>query len=81
MYGADKKKWPTLIQAKDINQDGHADWILQNQACQNNEVCAAEIFICIPGQKGKCAEYCYKEVKSLKNLKDNLSGIKCDSTC
>jgi hypothetical protein len=81
MYGADKKKWPALIQEKDLNHDGQSDWILQNQACQNNENCAADIFICIPDQKGKCVEYCYKEVKSLKNMKKSLSAIKCESTC
>lgn len=81
MYGADKTKWPSLIQMKDLNQDKHNDWIVQNQSCLAAKDCAAELFICIPDEKGKCVEYCYKEVKSLNNIKDKIKSIKCESTC
>ena len=81
MYGSNKHKWPDIIYHQDLNQDGMEDWVVQNKKCQLKDNCPADIFICIPGEKGKCSEYCYKEVNTIINLKEKLPALKCESTC
>lgn len=81
MYGRDKKQWPTRIYHQDVNSDGMDDWIAQDKRCATRKNCPADIFICIADGKGKCSEYCYKEVKTLIDLKQQLQKLKCESTC
>lgn len=81
MYGMDKKQWPDNIYHQDLNNDGMGDWVAQNKSCATQKNCPADIFICIPDGKGKCSEYCYKEVKTLIDVKQQLKKLKCESTC
>ena len=81
MYGANKEKWPNPRYKVDLNKDGFSDWVVKNKDCKLKEHCSAEVFICIPNKKGKCSEYCYIEVKTLKNIEETLSIRKCESTC
>ena len=81
MYGENKKEWPSPRYQKDLNNDGFPDWVAIKKGCSLQEICAAEIFICIPNKKGLCSEYCYMEVKSLINIDESLRTLKCESTC
>jgi hypothetical protein len=81
MYGQDKQQWPNLFYNRDVNHDGLADWIAQKKSCATKKNCPADIFICISDGEGKCAEYCYKEVKTLINLEARLKKLKCESSC
>lgn len=81
MYGANKDEWPSPIYEKDLNSDDFQDWIAVKKNCTVKENCPAELFICIPDEKGTCSEYCYIEVKNLKNISDNIKDLKCESTC
>ena len=81
MYGANEEHWPKLRYKIDLNKDGFSDWVAQKKGCKLKENCSAEIFICIPNIKGMCSEYCYMEVKTLKNIEETLSIKKCESTC
>ena len=80
MYGANKAVWPLIRNVKDINNDGFPDWVIQKNACKNNS-CSAELFICVPNNKGTCSEYCYMEVKSLVDIEEQIKHRKCESTC
>ena len=81
MYGANKEKWPTPRYKVDLNKDGFLDWVAEKKYCKLKEHCSAEVFICIPNKKGMCSEYCYMEVRTLKNIEETLSIRKCESTC
>ena len=81
MYGADKKEWPAPRYKIDLNKDGFIDWVVKNKNCKLKESCSAELFICVPNNKGLCSEYCYIEVTSLKNIEQQLKTQKCESTC
>lgn len=81
MYGADKQKWPALINKKDLNHDGFSDWLVQKNNCLTESACPAEIFICLPDKQGVCVEYCYSEIKDLKQIKNKFKNVKCESTC
>ena len=81
MYGANKEQWPNPRYKVDLNKDGFPDWVVKKKGCQLKEHCSAEIFICIPNNKGLCSEYCYMEVKTLKNIEETISTRKCESTC
>lgn len=81
LYGADKNKWPSPRYSTDLNKDGFLDWVAIKNNCKKNKNCPAEIFICVPDKKGSCSEYCYIEVKTLKNIEEDLKTLKCESTC
>ena len=81
MYGANKEEWPNPRYKVDLNKDGYLDWVAKKKGCKSKENCSAEIFICVPNEKGVCSEYCYIEVKTLKNIEETLSIKKCESTC
>ncbi len=81
MYGANKSEWPSPRYQQDLNNDGFSDWVAIKKNCLLKENCAAELFICIPNKKGTCSEYCYIEVKTLKNVEESLKTLKCESTC
>ena len=81
LYGGDTKKWPSPQYQRDLNQDGFNDWVAIKNNCKLKNKCPAEIFVCVPNEKGTCAEYCYMEVKTLVNIKENLKMLKCESTC
>lgn len=81
LYGANKSKWPYPIYPKDLNGDDISDWVAKKKSCNSKENCPAEIFICLPDKTGKCAEYCYIEVKTLINIETNIHKMKCESTC
>jgi len=81
MYGANKNEWPVFKYKVDLNKDEFPDWVVKKKKCESQKNCPAEIFICIPDKKGMCKEYCYMEVKSLKNIESNLKNMKCESTC
>ena len=81
MYGQNKEQWPKQRYKVDLNKDSFSDWVVQKKGCKLKEHCSAEVFICIPNKKGVCSEYCYMEVKTLKNIKETLSMKKCESTC
>lgn len=81
MYGANKSEWPSPRYQQDLNNDGFSDWVAIKKNCLLKENCAAELFICIPNKKGICSEYCYIEVKTLKNVEESLKALKCESTC
>ena len=81
MYGANKEKWPESRYKVDLNKDGFSDWVVQKNDCKQKDQCPAEIFICKPNKNGTCLEYCYIEVKTLKNIETTLSTRKCESTC
>ena len=80
MYGANKNDWPS-IKKNDLNKDGSLDWVARNNNCKKKNNCAVEIFICIPDKSGQCSEYCYMEVKTLRNIAEELKTLKCESTC
>ena len=80
LYGPDKTNWPIIKQA-DLNKDGFTDWIAEKENCKGKEKCPVEIFVCIPGKKGKCSEYCYNEVKTHEMIKEKISAKKCEATC
>ena len=80
MYGAKKSEWPSTRYKADLNEDGFPDWVTQKK-CHQDKDCAAEIFICMPNKNGVCSEYCYIEVKTLKNIEEILKTKKCESTC
>lgn len=81
LYGADTKKWPSPQYKSDLNQDGFSDWVAIKNKCKLKDNCPAEIFVCIPDEQGVCKEYCYMEVKTLINIKENLKTLKCEATC
>jgi capsid portal protein len=81
MYGANKNEWPALRYKKDLNKDGYIDWVAEKNSCQSKTVCPADLFICIPNKTGSCSEYCYIEVKDLRNIESDLKLLKCGSTC
>lgn len=81
MYGAKKTEWPSPRYKKDLNKDGFTDWVAVKKGCQLKDACQAEIFICVPDKKGHCSEYCYNEVKTLKNIEETITTLKCESTC
>lgn len=81
MYGADKKEWPAPRYKTDLNKDGFEDWVAVKKGCALKELCPAEFFICMPNKKGMCSDYCYFEVKTLKNVEKNIKNRKCESTC
>ena len=81
MYGADKKEWPAPRYKTDLNKDGFEDWVAVKKDCTSKEHCSAEFFICMPNKKGMCSDYCYFEVKTLKNVENNIKNRKCESTC
>lgn len=81
MYGENKSKWPSPRYQKHLNGDGFIDWVAVKKDCLLKEKCAAELFICIPGKKGMCSEYCYIEVNNLMNLEEDVRKLKCGSTC
>ena len=81
MYGANKSEWPSPRYKQDLNKDGFSDWVAVKKNCALKEQCPAELFICIPDKKGMCSEYCYIEVKTLKNIEEDLKILKCESTC
>lgn len=81
MYGANKNDWPAVRTEQDLNNDGFSDWVIKKKNCTSEKNCKAEIFICLPDKTGKCAEYCYIEVKNMANMKDDISKMKCESTC
>lgn len=80
MYGANKNDWPS-IKKKDLNKDGSLDWVARKSNCNKKNNCAVEIFICIPDKSVQCSEYCYMEVKTLRNIAEKLKTLKCESTC
>lgn len=81
MYGANKNEWPSPIYQIDINQDGFPDWLAIKKNCKLKNACAAELFICVADKKGVCYEYCYSEVKTMKNIEKTVKTLKCESTC
>lgn len=81
LYGANKSAWPAQRYKSDLNKDGFADWVVTKNNCASTEQCPADIFICVPDKKGGCSEYCYQDVKTLKNIKEQLSKLKCEATC
>jgi hypothetical protein len=81
MYGADKNEWPAVGYTTDLNNDGFSDWVATKEDCSANKDCPAELFICVPDEKGLCSEYCYIEVKSLIDIEKNIENMKCESTC
>ncbi len=81
MYGADKKEWPSPRYKTDLNHDGFDDWVAVKKGCKLIKDCQAEIFICRPDKQGQCSEYCYLEVKTLKNVEEEIKTRKCESTC
>ncbi len=81
MYGANKSEWPSFKFKTDLNKDGFVDWVVTKENCSLKKDCPAELFICIPGEKGLCSEYCYVEVKSLINIEEDIGNLKCESTC
>ena len=81
MYGADKKEWPSPRYKTDLNNDGFDDWVAVKKDCKLKKACQAEIFICRPDNQGRCSEYCYLEVKILKNVAEDIKNRKCESTC
>lgn len=80
LYGANKSKWP-VTRKTDLNKDGFSDWVAKKENCADKKKCPVEIFICIPDIQGKCSEYCYVEIETLKNIEERLPDIKCESTC
>ena len=81
LYGSDTKKWPSPQYKRDLNEDGFSDWVAIKNNCKLKNNCPAEIFVCVPNEKGACKEYCYMEVKTLINIKENVKTLKCESTC
>ena len=81
MYGAKKEQWPESRYKVDLNKDGFTDWVVKKNDCESKDQCSVEIFICNPNKNGTCSEYCYMEVKTLKNIEATLSTRKCESTC
>jgi len=81
MYGSNKNEWPAFRYKKDLNKDGFFDWVITKENCSLKKDCPAELFICVPDEKGYCSEYCYSEVNSLINAEKNIESIKCESTC
>ena len=81
MYGSDKNEWPAFRYKKDLNKDGFSDWVVTKKNCSLKKDCPAELFICVPDEKGYCSEYCYAEVKSLIDAEEDIESIKCESTC
>lgn len=81
MYGENKNEWPSPRYKADLNKDGFSDWVAVKKSCKLKNSCAAEIFICKPDKKGMCSEYCYSEVKSMKNIEETIKHLKCESTC
>ena len=81
MYGANKSEWPAFKYKTDLNKDGFVDWVVTKENCSLKKACPAELFICVPDEKGLCSEYCYIEVKSLINIEENIGNMKCESTC
>ncbi|MCW8901015.1 MAG: hypothetical protein OQK75_12795 [Gammaproteobacteria bacterium] len=80
LHGTNKNEWP-VIKKEDLNNDGLPDWVAQKNNCNKKNNCPLDIFICIPGKKGECSEYCYMEVKALTHLAEDLKILKCESTC
>lgn len=80
LYGPNKSEWPATRHT-DLNKDGFMDWVAIKENCSNKKKCAIETFVCIPGKQGKCSAYCYREVKTLKNIAERLKTLKCESTC
>ena len=80
LYGANQKEWPAT-RKNDLNKDGFSDWVAKKENCSDKKKCPIEIFICVPDKQGNCSEYCYIEVKTLENIKENISGMKCEATC
>ena len=81
MYGANKNEWPSPIYKTDLNKDGFNDWVAVKKGCTLKQNCPAEIFICLADEKGLCVEYCYIEVKTLKDIEKSVKKPKCQSTC
>ena len=81
MYGENESEWPAFSYKKDLNKDGFVDWVVTKENCSLKKDCPAELFICIPDEKGVCLEYCYAEVKSLIDAEKNIESVKCESTC
>lgn len=80
LYGANKSEWPKT-RTTDLNKDGFTDWVARKENCTGKDKCPIEIFVCVPNEKRVCSEYCYIEVKTLKNIAENLKTLKCESTC
>jgi hypothetical protein len=81
MYGENKKEWPAFSYKKDLNKDGFSDWVVTKENCSLEKDCPAELFICIPDERGLCSEYCYIEVNNLVNIDESIKKQKCESTC
>ena len=81
MYGSVQQNWPVTFHTRDLNKDGFTDWIAVSKKCSDLENCAVEIFVCRPGSDKRCEEYCYLNVKTLKDIESRLQEMKCESTC